>query len=443
LTRSETTFATQRARRSSLAEEVKHVREHNVQGLRCRECEAQYPIQARAVCDECFGPVEVVYDFERIRSSINAEAFPVGDPSLWRYAPLLPDLAPDLRVDLGAGWTPLRRASRLGDAVGLSDVWIKNDTVNPTGSFKDRVVSVALSVARVLGFDMVACASTGNLAGATAAAAAAAGMRCYVFVPRDLERAKIVSAAVYGATVVAVDGSYDQANRLCSEIAEAYPWAFVNASLRPYYAEGSKTLAFETAEQLGWTLPDHVVVPIASGALLTKIRQGFEEVAEAGLVHPSGVRVSGAQATGCSPVSRAFREGSGEIHPQRPATIARSLAIGDPADGAYALSAVRETGGAIEDVSDEEIREAIRLLARTEGIFAETAGGVTIAVLRKLRDRGVIDERERTVAYVTGNGLKTVDALEASMGPALEVRPTIESFEAAGGQAPNPIEVGS
>ena len=419
------------------------MREHNVRELRCRECGANYPIQARAVCDQCFGPVEVVYDFDRVRSSIGAETISHGPPSLWRYAPLLPDLAPELRVDLGAGWTPLRRASRLGDALGLSDLWVKNDTVNPTGSFKDRVVSVALSVARVFGFDTVACASTGNLAGAAAAAAAAAGMRCYVFVPRDLETAKIVSAAAYGATVVAVDGSYDQTNRLCVEIAEAYPWAFVNVSLRPYYAEGSKTLAFETAEQLGWTLPDHVVVPIASGALLTKIRQGFEELAEAGLVQPSVVRVSGAQATGCSPVSQAFREGSDEIHPQRPATIARSLAIGDPADGAYALSAVRETKGAIEDVSDEEIREGITLLARTEGIFAETAGGVTIAALRRLRERGVIDERERTVAYVTGNGLKTVDALEASMGPALEVRPTIESFEAAAGQARIPLEVRS
>jgi threonine synthase len=416
------------------------MREHNVRELRCRECGAHYPIQARAVCDECFGPVEVVYDFDRVQSSIGAETISHGPPSLWRYAALLPDLLPELRVDLGAGWTPLRRASRLGDALGLYDLWIKNDTVNPTGSFKDRVVSVALSVARVFGFDTVACASTGNLAGAAAAAAAAAGMRCYVFVPRDLETAKIVSAAAYGARVVAVDGSYDQTNRLCSEIAEAYPWAFVNVSLRPYYAEGSKTLAFETAEQLGWTLPDHVVVPIASGALLTKIRQAFEQLAEAGLVQPSVVRVSGAQATGCSPVSKAFREGSDVIHPQRPATIARSLAIGDPADGAYALSAVRETNGAIEDVSDDEIREGITLLARTEGIFAETAGGVTIAVLRRLREGGVIGERERTVAYVTGNGLKTVDALEASMGPALEVRPTIESFEAAAERAP--IELG-
>jgi threonine synthase len=417
--------------------------EHNVRDLRCRECGAHYPIQARALCDECLGPVEVVYDFDRVRSSIGAETISHGPPSLWRYAALLPDLSPELRVDLGAGWTPLRRASRLGDALGLSDLWIKNDTVNPTGSFKDRVVSVALSVARVFGFDTVACASTGNLAGAVAAAAAAAGMRCYVFVPRDLETAKIVSAAAYGATVVAVEGSYDQTNRLCSEIAEAYPWAFVNVSLRPYYAEGSKTLAFETAEQLGWTLPDHVVVPIASGALLTKIRQGFEQLAESGLVQPSVVRVSGAQATGCSPVSRAFREGSDEIHPQRPATIARSLAIGDPADGAYALSAVRETTGAIEDVADEEILEGMTLLARTEGIFAETAGGVTIAVLRRLREGGVIGERERTVAYVTGNGLKTVDSLEASMGPALEVRPTIESFEAAAERAPIALEVRS
>jgi threonine synthase len=391
------------------------------------------------VCDDCFGPVEVVYDLDRVRSSTGAETIAAGPGSLWRYAALLPDLVPELRVDLGAGWTPLRPAPRLGTALGLSDLWIKDDTVNPTGSFKDRVVSVALSAARAFGFETVACASTGNLAGATAAAAAAAGMRCYVFVPKDVEAAKIVSAAAYGSTVVAVDGTYDQANRLCSELAEAYPWAFVNVSLRSYYAEGSKTLAFETAEQLGWVLPDHVVVPIASGALLTKIHQGFRELAEAGLVEPSVVRISGAQAAGCSPVSTAFREGSDEIRPQRPATIARSLAIGNPADGGYALSAVRETGGAIEDVSDEEIREGITLLARTEGIFAETAGGVTIAVLRMLRERGVIAEHERTVAYVTGNGLKTVDALEGSVGPAFEVGPTIESFEAGAERVPAPL----
>jgi threonine synthase len=411
----------------------------NARELRCRECEARYPLEARAVCDECFGPVEVVYDLERVRSSTGAETIADGPASLWRYAALLPDLAPELRVDLGAGWTPLRPARRLGEALGLSDLWIKDDTVNPTGSFKDRVVSVALSAARALGFETVACASTGNLAGATAAAAAAAGMRCYVFVPRDLEAAKIVAAAAYGSMVVAVDGTYDQANRLCSELAETYPWAFVNVSLRPYYVEGSKTLAFETAEQLGWALPDHVVVPIASGALLTKIHQGFRELAEVGLVEPSVVRISGAQATGCSPVSKAFREGSVEIRPQRPATIARSLAIGAPADGRYALSAVRETGGAIEDVSDERIREGITLLARTEGIFAETAGGVTIAVLRMLCERGVIAQHERTVAYVTGNGLKTVDALEGSVGPAFEVAPTIESFEAAAERVPAPL----
>ena len=407
--------------------------------LRCRECGARYPLEARAVCDECFGPVEVVYDLDRFRSTTGAETIAGGPATLWRYAALLPDLAPELRVDLGAGWTPLRPARRLGEALGLSDLWIKDDTVNPTGSFKDRVVSVALSVARAFGFDTVACASTGNLAGATAAAAAAAGMRCFVFVPGDVEAAKIVAAAAYGSTVVAVDGSYDQTNRLCSELAEAYPWAFVNAVLRPYYAEGSKTLAFETAEQLGWVLPDHVVVPIASGALLTKIHQGFRELTQTGLVEPSVVRISGAQATGCAPVSQAFREGANEIRPQRPSTIARSLAIGAPADGGYALSTVRETGGAIEDVSDEQIREGITLLARTEGIFAETAGGVTIAVLRKLREEGVIAEHERTVAYVTGNGLKTVEALEGSVGPAFAVGPTIESFEAAVEPIPTPL----
>ena len=410
--------------------------QNNAVELSCRECGTRYPLEARAVCDECFGPVEVVYNLDRVRSSTDARATAHGPPSLWRYATLLPDLAPELRVDLGAGWTPLRRARRLGDALGLTELWIKDDTVNPTGSFKDRVVSVALSAARAFGFDTVACASTGNLAGATAAAAAATGMRSYVFVPRDIEPAKIVAAAAYGSTVVAVDGSYDQANRLCSELAEEYPWAFVNVSLRPYYAEGSKTLAFETAEQLGWALPDHVVVPIASGALLTKIHQGFRELVDAGLVESSAVRISGAQATGCSPVSQAFREGSADIRPQRPATIARSLAIGTPADGRYALSVVRETGGAIEDVSDEQIRDGIMLLARTEGIFAETAGGVTIAVLRSLCERGVIARHERTVAYVTGNGLKTVDALEGSAVPAFEVGPTIESFEAAAGRLP-------
>jgi len=375
--------------------------------------------------------VAVVYDLDRVRSSTDAWTISDGPASLWRYAALLPDLAPDLRVDLGAGWTPLRRAPRLGEALGLSDLWIKDDTVNPTGSFKDRVVSMALSAARAFGFDTVACASTGNLAGATAAAAAAAGMRSYVFVPRDIEPAKIVAAAAYGSTVVAVDGTYDQANRLCSELSEAYPWAFVNVSLRPYYAEGSKTLAFETAEQMGWSLPDHVVVPIASGALLTKVHQGFGELVQVGLVPPSEVRISGAQATGCSPVSQAFREGSDEVRPQRPATIARSLAIGAPADGRYALSVVRETGGAIDDASDEQIRDGITLLARTEGVFAETAGGVTIAVLRSLCERGVIAPHERTVAYITGNGLKTVDALEGSAVPAFEIDPTIESFEAA------------
>ncbi|MDQ3991049.1 MAG: threonine synthase, partial [Actinomycetota bacterium] len=328
----------------------------------------------------------------------------------------------------------LRRAARLGEALGIRRLWIKDDTRNPTGAFKDRVVAVALTKARTFGFRTVACASTGNLANATAAAAAVAGLDCYVFVPADLERAKIVATAAYGARVVAVDGTYDDVNRLCTEVADILPWAFVNVNLRPYYAEGSKTLAFETAEQLGWRLPDHVVVPVASGALLTKIHRGFRELAGLGLVDDVPVRISGAQASGCAPVAAAFKRGADEVDPVRPAGIAKSLHIGAPADGHRALSCVRETGGAIDDVSDDEVVAAIRLLAETEGIFAETAGGVTIGVLRKLREAGVIGEDESVVAYVTGNGFKTVEALADRAGPWAVVPPSVEAFEATLGR---------
>ncbi|HEX9824833.1 MAG TPA: threonine synthase [Actinomycetota bacterium] len=397
--------------------------------LACRECGARSPAEPRSICEECFGPLEVSYDEEFLRRHVSRESIASGPGTLWRYRPLLPVSPEDPTVDLGAGWTPLRRATRLGEALGISELWIKDDTRNPTAAFKDRVVAVALTKAQAFGFKTIACASTGNLANATAAAAAWAGLDCYVFVPSNLERAKIVATAAFGAKVVAVDGTYDDVNRLCTEVADALPWAFVNVNVRPYYAEGSKTLAFETAEQLGWLLPGHVVVPVASGALLTKIHKGFRQLARLGLVEDRPVRISGAQAAGCAPVSTAFREGADEIAPVRPTGIAKSLHIGNPADGHHALGIVRETGGAVDDVSDEEVIAGIRLLAETEGIFAETAGGVTIGVLRKLRESGAIREEESVVAYVTGGGFKTTEALTGAVGPWATVPPSFEAFE--------------
>ncbi len=402
-----------------------------VEGLRCRECGHQYPAQALHVCDFCFGPLEVAYDYDAIAKVISPERIAAGPQSIWRYADLLPVDA-TAPVDLGAGFTPLVRADRLAAELGLGELWIKNDTVNPTGSFKDRVTSVALTKARELGFKVAACASTGNLASSVAAHAARAGMQSVVFIPHDLEAAKILMAAVYGGQVVAVEGNYDDVNRLCAELTSEYPdFAFVNVNVRTYYAEGSKTLAFEVAEQLGWTVPDHVVVPVGSGSQLTKIHKGFHELAKVGLIHgdPSEIRVSGAQATGCSPVATAFAEGSDAIRPQKPSTIAKSVAIGNPADGWYALDVVRQTGGGFGSVSDDEIVEGIRLLARTEGIFAETAGGVTIATLAQLARSGVVRPDEKVVAYVTGNGLKTTDAVAPHVGPTATIQPTIESFE--------------
>src|SRR5205807_1263973 len=342
-----------------------------------------------------------------------------GPRSLWRYEPLLPARR-DERVDLGDGFSPLRRAERLGAELGLRRLWIKDETRNPTHSFKDRVVSVALTKAREFGFDTVGCASTGNLAHAVSAHAAHAGLRAVVFVPADLEPATTTAASVYGATVVAIDGTYDDVNRLCAEATEEYPWAFVNVNLRPYYAEGSKTIAFETAEQLGWVAPDHVVVPIASGALLTRIGQAYRQLDAVGwLEEQPKVRVSGAQAAGCNPVASAFVEGAEDVRPvRRPDTIAKSLAIGDPADGYYALREVRKSGGAVAEVSEEEIVEAVGLLARTEGVFTETAGGVTIGTLSKLAAKGVIKPDEIVVAYVTGMGLKTLDGFGEAFRPA-------------------------
>jgi threonine synthase len=324
------------------------------------------------------------------------------------------------------------RADRLGDALGLGEVWVKNDTLNPTNSFKDRVASVALSKALEFGFKTAACASTGNLANSVAAHAARAGLQSYVFVPSNLERAKIVTTAVYGGNLVAIDGNYDDVNRLCAELAGTYPWAFVNVNVRPFYAEGSKTLAYETAEQLGWETPDHVVVPVASGSLLTKIRKGFDELYKVGLLDEEpAVRVSGAQATGCSPVATAWIDESDTIRPVKPDTIAKSLAIGNPADGYFALDAVRQTGGGFAAVTDDEVVEGIRLLARTEGIFAETAGGVTIATLKKLAEEGVVRRDERVVAYITGLGLKTLDAVEGVVGPTATIKPNLDSFHEA------------
>jgi threonine synthase len=371
----------------------------------------------------------VVYDYERLRGAVSRERIASGPKTIWRYADLLPvsDSSP---IDLGAGMTPLVRADRLAAELGLGELWVKNDTVNPTGSFKDRVVSVALTKARELGFKVAACASTGNLANAVAAHAARAGMQSVVFVPQDLEKAKIVTTAVYGGLVVAVEGTYDDVNRLCAELASEHPaWAFVNVNVRTYYAEGSKTLAFEVAEQLGWQTPDHVVVPVASGSQLTKIAKGFKELYDVGLLDEEPhVRISGAQAQGCSPVATAFSEQTDAIRPVRPDTIAKSLAIGNPADGWYALDTVRSSGGAFAAVTDDEILDAIKLLARTEGIFAETAGGVTIATLAKLAASGVVRRDERVVAYVTGHGLKTVEALEATTGPSVTIAPTLEAF---------------
>jgi threonine synthase len=347
---------------------------------------------------------------------------------LWRYDRLLPGGPGVERVDLGAGFTPLRRADRLAAVLGLQALWIKDDSVNPSNSFKDRVVTVAISMARAFGFEAISCASTGNLANATAAHAAKAGMPCYVFVPDDLERAKILATEAYGAKVVAVKGTYDDVNRLCSEVADALPWAFVNVNMRPYYAEGSKSLGFEVAEQLGWRLPDHVVVPIASGALLTKIHRAFSELIAVGAVDEQRYRVSGAQAEGCSPVAQAFRDGADEVHPVKPHTIARSLAIGNPADGMFALQVSRQTGGAIEWCTEREILEGIELLASTEGIFTETAGGVTIANLKRLVEQGVILPHEETVAFITGNGYKTVEALEGYVEPSYHVAPDLDRF---------------
>ena len=404
-----------------------------LKGLECRECGQQYPLEPKHVCEYCFGPLEVKYDYDVIKGSISREKIERGPRSIWRYQDLLP-VEGTPRVDLSAGFTPLLRADNLGKRLGLKNLYIKNDTANPTWSFKDRVVSVALSQAVEFGFTTAACASTGNLANSVAAHAARAGMKCYVFIPADLEAGKIMNSLVYGPNVVAVSGNYDEVNRLCAEVADRTDWAFVNVNLRPYYSEGSKTLAYEVAEQLGWKAPDHVVVPIASGSMLTKIHKGFGELMKLGLIDQSEVRVSGAQAEGCSPVTRAYRENHDFVSPVKPNTIAKSLAIGNPADGIYALDIIRATGGSADMVTDEEIVEGIKLLAETEGVFTETAGGVTIGVLKKLAEQGKINPDETTVAYITGIGLKTQEAIVGKVGSPLQIEPNLGSFERALGR---------
>jgi threonine synthase len=411
-----------------------------VSHLQCKECKAEFPLQALYVCDRCFGPLEVVYDHSRLLGCEVDERrrrIQAGPQNIWRYADFLPlaggppgpsgRLAS--RVGLPAGCTPLIRADRLARQLGLREVWVKNDAANPTHSFKDRVVSVAAARARELGFQTIACASTGNLANSVAAHGAALGLDSYVFIPADLEEQKVLATGVYGTKLVAVEGNYDDVNRICTELSAEHEWAFVNINLRPYYAEGSKTLAFEIAEQLGWQLPDRCVIPVASGSLFTKVAKGFAEWRELGLLDGELPRMNGAQAEGCSPVASAFAAGHDVCRPVRPSTIAKSLAIGNPADGPYVLDLARRTCGSVDAVSDEEIRAGVALLARTTGIFTETAGGVTTAVLAKLAERGEIDPSERVVLAITGDGLKTLDAVRDTF-ETYAIEPTVEAFEA-------------
>jgi threonine synthase len=398
--------------------------------LRCRECNRLYPLEPIYVCEFCFGPLEVTYDYEAMRGRVTRERIERGPLTIWRYADLLPAHA-DAAVDIGAGFTPLLPAPNLGRALGLRNLYLKNDCANPTWSFKDRVVSVAATKAKEFGFDTLACASTGNLANSVAAHAARAGLQALVFVPADLEQGKVVGSAIYGPTLVAVEGSYDDVNRLCSELTEKYRWAFVNINVRPYYAEGSKTLGYEVCEQLGWRAPDHCIVPMASGSLFTKIYKGIKELAWLGLIEWRRPRMSGAQALGCSPIVEAWERQSFDIRPQRPRTIAKSLAIGNPADGFYALKVMAETDGYGVAVTDDEIIEGMKLLAETEGVFAETAGGVVIAALRRLAREGRIDPDEVVVAFITGAGLKTQEAVQGALAEPLLVKPSIASFEEA------------
>ena len=401
-----------------------------MKALKCRECGREYPLAATHVCEFDFGPLEVAYDYDRIKKSLTRAAIEKRPQTMWRYRELLP-IAGEPTVGFQVGFTPLVKADRLAKRLGIRELWIKNDTVNyPTLSFKDRVVSVALSRARELGFKVVACASTGNLANSVAANAAAAGLKSFVFIPSDLEQGKVINSLVYGANVIGIKGHYDEVNRLCAEIAGKFGWAFVNVNMRPYYAEGSKSMGFEIVEQLGWRSPQHTVVPMASGSLLTKIHKSYQEFMKLGIIPESRYQVHGAQATGCSPISVAQKAGLDFFKPVKPNTIAKSLAIGTPADGFYALKVMKETGAVAEDVSDDELREGIKLLAEYEGIFAETAGGVTVGVAKKLIASGRIPPDDSAVLCITGNGLKTLDAVVGHTGRAREIKPSLREFEA-------------
>lgn len=400
-----------------------------VKGLRCRECSREYPKEALFVCEYCFGPLEVVYDYERIKKILTHREIESRPKNLWRYKELLP-IDKEPTDGLNSGYTPLFRARNLEKQLGVRELYIKDDSVcHPTLSFKDRVVAVALSKAKEFGFHTVACASTGNLANSVSAHAAIAGLKRYIFIPADLELAKIIGTLIYNPVLVAVEGNYDEVNRLCSEIAAKYKWAFVNINIRPYYAEGSKTYAYEIAEQFGWRVPRHIVVPCAGGSLITKIWKGFKEFEKLGLVDKVDTKVYAAQATGCCPIITAVKENSDIIKPVKPKTIAKSLAIGNPADGIYAVGTVKGSGGWAEDVSDDEIVEAIKLLAGAEGVFTETAGGVTLGVAIKLIKQGKIPKDESIVVSITGNGLKTQEAVSERIGKPIRIKPNINSFE--------------
>lgn len=400
-----------------------------IKGLKCRECGRQYPKEALYVCEYCFGPLEVDYDYEKIKKKLTKEVIESRPQNLWRYRELMPiDGKPN--DGLNSGFTPLITAKNLGKTLRIEELYIKDDSVNhPTLSFKDRVVAVALSKAKEFGFDTVACASTGNLANSVAAQAAVANLKSYIFIPADLELGKIVGALIYDPVLVAVEGNYDQVNRLCSEIATKYKWAFVNINIRPYYAEGSKTYGYEIAEQMGWKAPNHIIVPCAGGSLITKIWKSLKEFHKLGFIDKLNTKIYAAQATGCAPIVTAIKENSDIIKPVKPSTIAKSLAIGNPADGVYAVGSVEESGGWAEDVSDNEIVEAMKLLASTEGVFTETAGGVTLGVSKKLVEQGRIPKDESIVVCITGNGLKTQEAVTEKIGKPIKIKPNITSFE--------------
>ena len=400
-----------------------------VVGLKCRECGRLYPKEVVFVCEYCFGSVEVDYDYDAIRKVLTPASFATRPNSLWRYRELLP-IEGEPTVGLTSGFTPFFRAERLADVLGVRELYIKDDSVShPTLSFKDRVVSVALTRAKELGFDTVACASTGNLANSVAAHSARAGLKRYIFIPADLEMGKIVASLIYRPTLIAVEGTYDEVNRLCAEIGAKYPWAFVNINIRPYYAEGSKTYGYEIAEQLGWRAPSHIVIPAAGGSLITKIAKAFKELKLLGLLREVKTKLYAAQATGCAPIVTTIKERADIVKPVKPNTIAKSLAIGNPADGYYATKAVLESGGTAESASDDEIIEAMKLLAETEGIFTETAGGVTLAAAKKLIEQGVIPRDESIVICITGNGLKTQEPLANRLGRPVQIKPTLASFE--------------